>query len=128
MIVARRPRFFPTLEPRESTFVGALLRSETVGGGIALAAAAIALVWANLDTGGSYDALRSFGLAVLGGVGFTVSLLVSDLSFTDLRGEDANAGGPCRVTGRRAAGRPDPRTTQPPAPRRLTIGCPESRS
>jgi Na+:H+ antiporter, NhaA family len=32
------------------------------------------------------------GLAVLGGVGFTVSLLVSDLSFTDVRAEDAKAG------------------------------------
>jgi NhaA family Na+:H+ antiporter len=32
------------------------------------------------------------GLAVLGGVGFTVSLLVSDLSFSDFRSEDAKAG------------------------------------
>jgi Na+:H+ antiporter, NhaA family len=32
------------------------------------------------------------GLAVLAGVGFTVSLLVSDLSFTDVRREDAKAG------------------------------------
>jgi NhaA family Na+:H+ antiporter len=32
------------------------------------------------------------GLAVLGGVGFTVSLLVADLSFTDVRREDAKAG------------------------------------
>jgi len=32
------------------------------------------------------------GLAVLGGVGFTVSLLMSDLSFTDVRREDAKAG------------------------------------
>jgi NhaA family Na+:H+ antiporter len=32
------------------------------------------------------------GLAVLGGVGFTVSLLVSDLSFADVRREDAKAG------------------------------------
>jgi NhaA family Na+:H+ antiporter len=31
------------------------------------------------------------GLAVLGGVGFTVSLLVSDLSFSDVRREDAKA-------------------------------------
>jgi NhaA family Na+:H+ antiporter len=32
------------------------------------------------------------GLAVLGGVGFTVSLLVADLSFTDVRAEEAKAG------------------------------------
>jgi len=32
------------------------------------------------------------GLAVLGGVGFTVSLLVADLSFADVRAEDAKAG------------------------------------
>jgi Na+:H+ antiporter, NhaA family len=32
------------------------------------------------------------GLAILGGVGFTVSLLVADLSFTDVRREDAKAG------------------------------------
>ena len=64
MIVARRRRFFPTLEPGESTFVGALLRSETVGGGIALAAAAIALLWANLDAG-SYHELRAFDVGPL---------------------------------------------------------------
>jgi Na+:H+ antiporter, NhaA family len=51
-------RFFPTLEPGESTFVGQLLRSETVGGGIALAAAAVALAWANV-AGHSYHALRT---------------------------------------------------------------------
>jgi NhaA family Na+:H+ antiporter len=60
----RRPRFFPVLEPGESTFVGGLLRSETVGGGIALVAAAVALVWANLDAG-SYDALRTVELGPL---------------------------------------------------------------
>jgi NhaA family Na+:H+ antiporter len=32
------------------------------------------------------------GLAVLGGVGFTVSLLVADLSFVDVRRDDAKAG------------------------------------
>jgi len=64
MIVRRRRRFFPTLEPRESTFVGALLRSETVGGAIALVAAAVALAWANVDLD-SYDALRAVDLGPL---------------------------------------------------------------
>lgn len=50
-------RIFPTPEPGESTFVGRLLRSETVGGGIALAAAAVALVWANV-AGTSYADVR----------------------------------------------------------------------
>jgi Na+:H+ antiporter, NhaA family len=58
MIVSRpRPRWFPTLDPGESSFVGQLLRSETVGGGIALVAAAIALVWANVGPD-SYHSLR----------------------------------------------------------------------
>jgi len=64
MIVRRGRRFLPVLEPRESTFIGTLLRSETVGGGIALVAAALALAWANLDDG-SYDALRSFDVGPL---------------------------------------------------------------
>jgi NhaA family Na+:H+ antiporter len=64
MIVARRRRFFPPAEPGESTFLGGLLRSETVGGGIALAAAAIALVWANLGDD-SYHSLRSVDIGPL---------------------------------------------------------------
>lgn len=57
MIVRRRPRVLPALEPHESTFLGDLLRQETVGGALALAAAGVALVWANLDHG-SYAALQ----------------------------------------------------------------------
>ncbi|HET9501367.1 MAG TPA: Na+/H+ antiporter NhaA [Marmoricola sp.] len=49
MIVARRPRFLRALASSEGRFVGDLLRSETVGGGIALLAAAVALLWANVD-------------------------------------------------------------------------------
>jgi Na+:H+ antiporter, NhaA family len=64
MIVARRRLFFPMPEPGESRFLGRLLRSETVGGGIALAAAAIALLWANLGAH-SYDAVRTVGLGPL---------------------------------------------------------------
>ena len=57
MIVSRRPRLFPALDPGESSFVGQLLRSETVGGAIALVAAAIAVIWANVDAD-SYHSLR----------------------------------------------------------------------
>jgi NhaA family Na+:H+ antiporter len=65
MIVARRRRpFFPTPEAGESRFLGRLLRSETVGGGIALVAAAVALLWANVGEA-SYDAVRSLELGPL---------------------------------------------------------------
>lgn len=65
MILARRrPRFFPTPEPGESTFLGRLLRSETVGGAVALAAAAIALVWANVAVD-SYESVRAFEVGPL---------------------------------------------------------------
>lgn len=53
MTVARRRRFLSSLTPGEGRFVGDLLRSETVGGAIALIAAAVALVWANA-AGSSY--------------------------------------------------------------------------
>ncbi|MCW2781187.1 MAG: Na+/H+ antiporter NhaA [Marmoricola sp.] len=50
MILARRrPKFLPDPDQGESSFLGDLLRSETVGGAIALAAAAAALIWANID-------------------------------------------------------------------------------
>ncbi len=52
-----RRRFLPRLSASESTFVDTMLRSETIGGGIALVAAAIAVVWMNVDPE-SYLALR----------------------------------------------------------------------
>ena len=64
MSVARRPRWLPDAEQGESTFVGDLLRSETVGGSIALVGALVALVWANLDFA-SYAALRDWHLGPL---------------------------------------------------------------
>ncbi|RNL62180.1 Na+/H+ antiporter NhaA [Nocardioides marmoriginsengisoli] len=53
-----------TTESDESTFVGSLIRSETVGGIVALVAAAVAVLWVNLDPGG-YDALRTFEIGPL---------------------------------------------------------------
>jgi NhaA family Na+:H+ antiporter len=43
---------------REAQRIAAVLRSETVGGALLLAAAAIALVWANSPWGGAYEGLR----------------------------------------------------------------------
>jgi Na+:H+ antiporter, NhaA family len=50
-------RFFPDLDPRERSFLGDLFRQETVGGALALTAAAVALVWANVSES-TYDTFR----------------------------------------------------------------------
>src|SRR3954465_5708100 len=42
----------------ETARIADILRKETVGGALLLAAAAIALVWANSPWGGAYEALR----------------------------------------------------------------------
>lgn len=47
----------PDPDPRETSFIVGLLRSETVGGVIALLAAAVAIVWATLDHAG-YTAVQ----------------------------------------------------------------------
>ncbi len=44
----------------ESLRIGEILRKETVGGALLVAAAAIALIWANSPASGSYFALRDF--------------------------------------------------------------------
>jgi NhaA family Na+:H+ antiporter len=49
---------------QEAGFLASLLRSETVGGGIALVAAGVAVLWASIDPG-SYDALRHLDLGPL---------------------------------------------------------------
>lgn len=51
-------------DEREDTFLGTLLRSETIGGSIALVAAAVAVVWAQLDHTG-YESLRAFEIGPL---------------------------------------------------------------
>ena len=53
-----RRRFLPDPELGESTFVGRLLRQETVGGGFVLGAALLAVVWANSPWSDAYTALR----------------------------------------------------------------------
>jgi NhaA family Na+:H+ antiporter len=63
--VRRQPRFPPDPDLSESTFLGDLLRRETVGGGIALVAAAVAVIWANSPWGASYDAFRHWQLGPL---------------------------------------------------------------
>ena len=57
-------RLFPDLEPGESSFLGDLFRREAVGGALALLAAAVALVWANVSEP-SYDGLRHLQIGPL---------------------------------------------------------------
>ncbi len=56
----RRPKFLPDADAGESTFIGDLLRQETVGGALVLAAAAIAVIWANSPIQETYEAVRHF--------------------------------------------------------------------
>jgi NhaA family Na+:H+ antiporter len=56
--VRRRPILFPPLSRDENTFVGDLLRKETVGGAIALLAATVAVIWINSPLGDLYEDLR----------------------------------------------------------------------
>ncbi|MHA6693713.1 Na+/H+ antiporter NhaA [Homoserinimonas sp. A520] len=58
----RRPRLFGLGSYSEALRVGEILRKETVGGALLVAAAIIALVWANSPASESYFALRDFRL------------------------------------------------------------------
>ena len=49
----------------EDTFVGGLLRQETVGGAVVLLAAAVAVVWANTPLAPAYESLRDLHLGPL---------------------------------------------------------------
>jgi NhaA family Na+:H+ antiporter len=60
-----RLRFLPDPTKRDEGFVADFLRKETVGGTIALAAAVIAVLWANSGWGPSYDDLRHLDLGPL---------------------------------------------------------------
>jgi len=55
-----RPPFLGLGSYAESLRIGEILRKETVGGGLLVFAALIALVWANSPAAGSYFALRDF--------------------------------------------------------------------
>jgi NhaA family Na+:H+ antiporter len=61
----RRPLLFPDPGADETTFLGDLLRRETVGGSIALIAAAVAVVWANSPWSSSYEHLRALQVGPL---------------------------------------------------------------
>ncbi len=63
--VRRVKRLFPDLDPGERTFLGDLFREETVGGALALLAAAVAVVWANSAWGDSYRSLIHLELGPL---------------------------------------------------------------
>ena len=61
-----RPRLlFPTTSAAEDTFVGRLLRQETVGGAAVLVAALVAVVWANSPVADTYDTVRHFEIGPL---------------------------------------------------------------
>lgn len=60
-----RLRYLPDLTATDRSSVGDFLRQETVGGALALAAALVAIVWANSPWSGSYADLRHLDLGPL---------------------------------------------------------------
>ncbi len=65
MTTEKRRQIFPTTTSRDATFVGELLRKETVGGSIVLLAAVIAVIWANSPLGDLYQDVRHFKIGPL---------------------------------------------------------------
>ncbi|HEU5456833.1 MAG TPA: Na+/H+ antiporter NhaA [Nocardioides sp.] len=63
--MSRRPLLFPDPGLAETTFLGDVFRRETVGGAVALLAAAVAVVWASSPWGSSYESLRHFSVGPL---------------------------------------------------------------
>ena len=57
--------FLPRPSTREETFLGHLLRQETIGGAVVLGAAVLAVIWANSPWSGAYDDLRHLTLGPL---------------------------------------------------------------
>jgi NhaA family Na+:H+ antiporter len=57
--------FLSSLSSHEETFLGRLLRQETVGGAVVLAAAVVAVLWANSPWADAYTDLRHFELGPL---------------------------------------------------------------
>jgi NhaA family Na+:H+ antiporter len=58
-------RILPLPAPGETTFLSGILRSEAVGGLLALAAAVVALVWANSPADSAYHSFVTFDLGPL---------------------------------------------------------------
>ncbi len=56
----RRPKFLPDADKGETTFIGDVLRQETVGGAIVLVAAVVAVLWANSPIADTYDTFRHY--------------------------------------------------------------------
>jgi NhaA family Na+:H+ antiporter len=63
-VTPRRLLLARTTEAEES-FVGRLLRQETVGGAVVLVAAVVAVVWANSPVADAYDAVRHYEIGPL---------------------------------------------------------------
>src|SRR3546814_9097374 len=65
-LMSRLPfRFLPAPAAREAARIGDMLRRDTVGGILALAAAGAAVAWANSSLGDTYEHLREFELGPL---------------------------------------------------------------
>jgi NhaA family Na+:H+ antiporter len=60
-----RPLFFPKSSSDEESFIGKLLRQETVGGAVVLVAALVAVLWANSPWADAYESLRHLEIGPL---------------------------------------------------------------
>ncbi|HSV40964.1 MAG TPA: Na+/H+ antiporter NhaA [Nocardioidaceae bacterium] len=58
-------RVFPALSRGEDTFIGSLLRTETMGGALVLGAALVAVIWANSPISEAYADLRHLEIGPL---------------------------------------------------------------
>ena len=63
--MTQRRLFLPTPTAAEETFVGSLLRQETVGGAVVLVAALTAVLWANSPWSDAYESLRHLEIGPL---------------------------------------------------------------
>ena len=65
MSQGNRPLFFPKSSSDEESYVGKLLRQETVGGAVVLVAAVVAVLWANSPWADAYEELRHLQIGPL---------------------------------------------------------------
>ena len=63
--MTQRRLLLPRTTQAEETFVGRLLRQEAVGGAVVLAAAVIAVIWANSPIADAYESVRQYELGPL---------------------------------------------------------------